>query len=284
MHDKACIDFLQEYLPNLGYRWKGFRKVRKQVCKRINKRIKELKLGNILAYSEYLENHGEEMTLLDAVFNITISRFYRDRGVFDNIANDVFPSLAEKIRQNQQELIRCWSAGSASGEEAYTLTIIWKMAVLPESGKDLSLRIVATDRNAHLIERAEKGIYPGGALKELPGELKNQAFEKNENEYRIKNEFRQNVQFLEQDIRSELPEGTFDLILCRNLVFTYFQEDLQREVFQRIMTKLNPGGYLIIGNHESLPEGQEDLLLAEKCIYRKSYPFSESELLVTLCT
>jgi chemotaxis protein methyltransferase CheR len=147
------------------------------------------------------------------------------------------------------------------------------MAELPGHGKDLSLRIIATDRNAYLIERAENGIYPGGALKELPEEWKKQAFkqafEKRGDEYQIKKEFRQDVQFREQDIRSELPEGTFDLILCRNLVFTYFEEGIQRDVFQRIMTRLNPGGYLIIGNHESLPEGQEDLVRLEKCIYWK---------------
>ena len=74
MNDIACLNFLQHYLPKLGYRWKGFRKVRKQVCKRINKRIKELNLGNIQAYSEYLENHGEEMKVLDALFNITIRK------------------------------------------------------------------------------------------------------------------------------------------------------------------------------------------------------------------
>jgi chemotaxis protein methyltransferase CheR len=243
--------------------------VRNQVCKRINKRIRELDLADLQSYGEYVQNNGEEMKVLDALCNITISRFYRDRGVFDNITNEVFPALAEKARQNQQEQILCWSAGSASGEEAYTLTIIWNMAVLPEPGGDFSLRIIATERNAHRIERAEKGIYPGGTLKELPSEWKRQAFEIKENEYRIKSEFRQGVQFLEQDIRSELPEGTFDLILCRNLVFTYFQEDLQREVFQRLMTKLNPGGYLIVGNHESIPEGQEDLVRLEKCVYKK---------------
>lgn len=274
MHDKACISFLQQYLPKLGYRWKGFRKVRNQVCKRINKRIRELDLVDIQAYGEYMQNHGEEMKVLDTICNITISRFYRDMGVFDSIAKDIFPSLAEKVWQNQQEQIRCWSAGSASGEEAYTLTIIWNMAVLPETGKDLSLQVIATDRDAHLIERAEKGIYPGGALKELPQEWTKQAFEKKVNEYIIKNEFRQDVQFLEQDIRSELPEGTFDLILCRNLVFTYFQEELQRDVLQRIMTKLNPGGYLIIGNHESRPEGQEDLVRIEKCVYMKRDQFT----------
>jgi chemotaxis protein methyltransferase CheR len=181
MNDKACIKFLHHYLPKPGYRWKGFRKVRKKVCKRINKRIKELDVGNIQDYSEYLENHCEEMKVLDAICNITISRFYRDMGVFDIIAQDVFPALAEKARQDQQEQIRCWSAGSASGEEPYTLTIIWEMAVLPEPGRDLSLQIIATDRNAHLIERAEKGIFPGGTLKELPQEWQKQAFEKKEN-------------------------------------------------------------------------------------------------------
>jgi chemotaxis protein methyltransferase CheR len=269
MHDKDCINFLQHHLPKLGYSWKGFRKVRNQVWKRINKRMKELDLGNIQAYGEYLENHGQEIKVLDAMFNITISRFHRDRGVFGSIARDVFPSLAENVRQNQQEQIRCWSAGSASGEEAYTLSIIWEMAVLPDPVRDLSLQIIATDRSTHLIERAEKGIYPGGALKELPEEWKRQAFEKKENEYRIKNEFRRDIQFLEQDIRAELPDGTFDLILCRNLVFTYFQEDLQRYVYQRIITRLNPGGYLIIGNHESLPVGQKNMLCLEKCVYRK---------------
>ena len=269
MHDKACINFLQHYLPELGYRWKGFRKVRNQVCKRIYRRIKELNLAGIQVYTDYLENHREERKVLDAMFNITISRFYRDRGVFDSIASIVFPSLVEGAGQNQQEQIRCWSAGSASGEEAYTLTMIWKMADFPGPGRDLSLQIIATDRNAQLIERAEKGIYPGGALKELPQEWKNQVFEVNEKQYQIKNEFRQEVQFLNQDIRAELPEGTFDLILCRNLVFTYFQDDLQKDVLKRIMTKMSPDGYLIIGNHESLPEGQEDLVFIEKCIYRK---------------
>ena len=151
--------------------------MRNQVCKRIHKRMKELNLINIQAYSEYLDSHGEEMKVLDAICNITISRFYRDRRVFDSITNNVFPSLAEKAWQNRQEQIRCWSAGSASGEEPYTLAIVWKMAVLPEPGRDLSLKIIATDRDVHLIERAETGIYPGGALKELPQEWKDQAFE-----------------------------------------------------------------------------------------------------------
>ena len=270
MHDRAFIDFLQHYLPGLGYRWNGFRKVRKQVIKRIKKRMAELELGSIQAYRDYLEKHNSEMQVLDGLLNITISRFYRDRGVFDTIGTSIIPALAENALQNQQEQVRCWSAGSASGEEAYTLAILWEMAFLPESASDLSVQILATDRNDLMIERAEKGIYPEGTLKELPGEWKSQFFEKEENEYRIRDRFRQDVTFLKQDIRSELPDGTFDLILCRNLVFTYFREDLQHNIFRAILKKLNPGACLVIGNHESLPEGQEDLVQVQKCIYIKT--------------
>ncbi|MFO7933199.1 MAG: CheR family methyltransferase [Bacteroidales bacterium] len=301
MGDKDCIYFLRRHLPELGYRWEGFRKVRKQVCKRINRRIRELDLENIHAYREYLESHGEEMNVLDGMCNITISRFYRDKGVFDSISSMVFPALIEQTREDRQgqtredrqgqtredwqgqtredrqgqaredrqEQIRCWSAGSASGEEPYTLTIIWNLAVPAEHKRGLSLQITVTDRDPHLIERAENGIYPGGALKELPWEWKERAFEKNDNDFRIRKEFRRDVRFLKQDIRSGLPEGTFDLVLCRNLAFTYFREELQREILQRIMTRLTPGGYLITGSHESLPEQREDLMRVEKCIYRR---------------
>jgi chemotaxis protein methyltransferase CheR len=103
----------------------------------------------------------------------------------------------------------------------------------------------------------------------MPPEWKARAFEKKENNFHLKKLFRQDVQFLEQDIRYDLPDGEFELILCRNLVFTYFQEVLQRETLHRMMTKLKPGGYFIIGIHESIPEEQNVLSPLGKCIYKK---------------
>ena len=95
------------------------------------------------------------------------------------------------------------------------------------------------------IERAKKGIYPERAFKDMPPEWKAKAFETRENNFHIKEFYQQDVQFLEQDIRKDMPEGEFELILCRNLVFTYFQDDLQREIYYRMMTKLKPGGIFI---------------------------------------
>jgi len=270
MHENDCVIFLQEFLPKLGYRWKGFRKVKKQVCKRIRNRIRELNLPDLLSYRQYLEIHKEEEKVLDSLCNITISRFYRDRMVFDRLATEILPLLAEKVVQNRQKHVRCWSVGCCSGEEPYTLQMIWKLSVLPRVEKDIPLRITATDRDCSLIGRAGKGIYPEGAFKDMPPEWKVQAFEKWENNFHIKEFFQQDVQFMEQDIRTDLPDGEFELILCRNLVFTYFQEDLQREIFYRMMTKLEPGGFFIVGIHESIPEGQDILIPVGKCIFKKN--------------
>jgi len=269
VHDTDCINFLQEVLPILGYRWKGFRKVRKQVCKRIHRRIGELELTGIHSYRQYLEHYKKEEKVLDSLFNITISRFYRDRVIFERLENEILPSLAEKAIRNRQKQIRCWSAGCCSGEEPYTLSILWKLQVLPRAEKDISLQITATDRDPSLIERAGKGMYPQGSLKDMLPEWKVRAFEKRENNFHLKEPFRHDVQFMKQDIRYDVPDGEFELILCRNLVFTYFQEDLQRETFDRMMTKLKPGGYFITGIHESIPEGQNVLIPFGKCIYKK---------------
>jgi chemotaxis protein methyltransferase CheR len=149
------------------------------------------------------------------------------------------------------------------------LQILWDLTVLPQVETAIPIRITATDRDGSLIERAKQGIYPAGALKDMPPEWKERAFVDRENKLQIKEIFQQDVQFLEQDIRKDMPEGEFELILCRNLVFTYFQDDLQQETFYRMMTKLIPGGFFIVGIHETIPEGQRILSPLGKCIYMK---------------
>lgn len=269
IHDDDCIRFMQKLLPELGYRWKGFRKVRKQVCKRIRHRLRELELPDLNSYHEYLETHREEEKVLDSLCNITISRFYRDKHVFDRLHSEILPLIAEKKSENQQKQVRCWSVGCCSGEEPYSLQILWKLGVMPQLATAIPFRITASDRDAFLIERAKKGTYPAGSLKDMPREWKARAFVNQDPGFQIKKLFQKDIQFVEQDIRMDMPEGEFELILCRNLVFTYFQEYLQLEIFHRMMTRLIPGGFFIIGIHESLPEGQDILIPFGKCIYMK---------------
>jgi len=114
------------------------------------------------------------------------------------------------------------------------------------------LRIFATDIDPQAIHRAERGYYRASSMKDLPTEWRTQAFVTIGDELCLKDEYRAAVTFIVQDIRELAPEGLFHLILCRNLVFTYFDETLQRKTMQRISDKLASGGALIIGNLESL--------------------------------
>ena len=253
--DPEGIEFLQWCLPRLRLRWPGFRKVRRQVYKRINRRLQELRLPTLDAYRDYLEDHPAEWATLDAFCWISISRFYRDDNVFEHLEREVLPQLAELalLRGGDGEL-RCWSAGCSGGEEPYTVSIIWQQC-LATRFPTLRLRIIATDIDGQAIMRAERACYSPSSLKQLPPEWRAQAFEATGEELCLKDAFRTSVTFAVQDIRECSPEGLFHLILCRNLVFTYFDERLQKETMHVFTDKLAPGGALIAGKLESLPQG-----------------------------
>jgi chemotaxis protein methyltransferase CheR len=214
-----------------------------------------LGLSDFSAYEVYLEVHPQEWRILDSMLPITISRFYRDRRVFDILSWRVLPSLAKEALLHGWNEVRCWTAGCCSGEETYTLQILWKHCVLPAIQKDLPLRIIATDIHQDMLKRAEEGKYLESSIKELPRELTKQAFVRSGGFYKVRQPYRENIEFIEQDIRLQLPEGRFHIIFCRNLVFTYFEEELQREILGRILEKLHRGGIFVIGIHESLPKG-----------------------------
>jgi len=270
MRDTECITFLQQVMPALHLQWRGFRKVKKQVCKRIERRIKTLGLSGLQSYREYLEDEQGEWAQLDGMCRITISRFYRDKGVFGHLREALLPELAERLRSKGEEGLRIWSAGCASGEEPYSLSIIWHME-LAAKFPELTVEIVATDSHPEMLTRAEKGCYLYSSLKELPRPLLESAFFVEEGRYCLKEEYKKTVTILRQDIRSKMPEEQFDIILCRNLVFSYFDESLQRKQLEKMRERLRPGGFLVIGTHESLPEGAPGFELQDSRpgIYRK---------------
>jgi chemotaxis protein methyltransferase CheR len=255
MAGEPCVEFLQWALPRLGMRWRGFRRVRSQVCKRIRRRMAELELGNFEGYRLRLESDPQEWAVLDSFCRITISRFYRDRCVFELIQERLLPEAAESVSVGP---VRCWSAGCASGEEPYTLSVLWKLG-LQAKYPAISLEVVATDADETMLERAHRACYPRATLRELPPEWVQTAFEPANDELCLRAEFREPVEFLQQDIRDAMPGGPFHLILCRNLVITYFDIELQARLLKDILDRLSGGGWLVIGAHEELPPGESPL-------------------------
>lgn len=252
MADADCVAFLQWALPRLGLRWKGFRKVHSQVCKRLKRRMNELELEGFAAYRSRLIADPDEWTAFDAMCHITISRFFRDSRVFEALAQRVLPEIAA-VATRERRQAHFWSAGCASGEEPYTLKIVWDLGAA--SGfPSVGCLIVATDVDGVMLERARKGCYAKGSLRELPEAYLMQGFERVGSLYCVRPLHREGVSFLFQDLRSEAPDGPFDLILCRNVAFTYFEPELQEEVLSHLVERLAVSGYLVIGAEERLPK------------------------------
>jgi chemotaxis protein methyltransferase CheR len=157
-------------------------------------------VGAAAAYRSHLEGHADEWAVLDELARITISRFNRDRGVFGALQADVLPALATAAVQRGSGTLEAWSAGCASGEEAYTVAIMWELELAPR--------------------------FPALALRAR-----------------------------RHDVRSPPPDRGFDLVMCRNLAFTYFDADLQRDTAGRLAGGLKPGVALVLGAHETLPDG-----------------------------
>ena len=138
-------------------------------------------------------------------------------------------------------------------EEPYTLRILWALR-LADHYPGLRLEIAATDADPAMLARARCAVYKRGSLRELPEDWIATAFDRAERGYRLRDEFRSGIRFLRQDIRQRMPAGPFDLVLCRNLAFTYFDAAEQRRVAARIARRMAGGGILLVGARERLPE------------------------------
>lgn len=252
--DADCVALLRDALPRLGLRWEGFRRVRRQVCRRIDRRCRELGLDGLAAYRERLETHPDEWAVLDRLCRVTISRYRRDRAVWVALERDVLPALAAAALRARRRTVRAWSSGCASGEEAYTLALSWHFAVAPRF-PGLRLRVLATDVDDTVLERARRACYPPGSLRELPATWRAEAFVERDGLACLLPAYREGVHLARHDVRRAPRPGPFDLVLCRNLAFTYFADDVQREVGASLATVLRPGGALVVGVHEELPDG-----------------------------
>jgi chemotaxis protein methyltransferase CheR len=240
--DRACVAFLQWALPRLHLRWAGYRKVRRQVCRRLARRLAELGLPDLDAYRARLEADPGEWAALAALTPITISRFARDRAVFDALEREVVPALARAAREAGRERLRAWSAGCASGEEAYTLALLWP-----------AMDVLATDVHPAVLERARRAAFQDSSLPELTPAERERGFARRGDEHVVRPEVAARVTVAAHDLCDPPPPGPFDLVLCRNVAFTYLAPARQRAVLGGLAAALRPGGALVIGLHEALP-------------------------------
>jgi len=251
-------EFLRRVLPPLGLAPKPHH--RRALRRKLARRLEGLGLSEWADYAALVERDAAERAALAPLLTVTISRFWRNRAFWECLAEIVLPGLCAG------EEPRAWSCGCASGEEPYSLAILWR-----EVCSQRPLNLLATDLDPAVLARAAEGLYQAGSLRELPPPLRERYFAQELGGLRLGPEIRAAVTFRRHDLlREEMPEGGFDLILCRNLAFTYFGPRAQVEVARRLAAALRPGGWLAVGRKERLPEGVAGLVPAD-CpgLYRK---------------
>jgi chemotaxis protein methyltransferase CheR len=252
----------------LGLDERGYRRTRGSVRKRLSRRLRELGLESLGDYQRYLGAHPAEWTWLDACCRITISRFGRDAVVFDALLKTYLPECAAAAQALGRRSLRLWSAGCASGEEPYSLGLGWHIE-LAHRFPALALEVLGTDADPTVLERACRGEYSAASLSELPERFRRIGFEPRSERWRVASRYREGIHFQQADLREAVAEGPFDLICCRNLAFTYFNESVQREVARAFAGALSPGGILVVGRGEHLPEGALRLTQREPCFYAR---------------
>jgi chemotaxis protein methyltransferase CheR len=216
--------------------------------RRLAVRMRARGTADYAAYSALLDGDAAEYEHLLDTLTINVTKFFRNMDTWDAVRESVLPHL---FARNDRQL-RVWSAGAASGEEAYTVSML-----LHDHGRRTGqvervgrFRIVGTDIDRRSLEAARAGEYPELSLTETPEEFREEWFSPGP-PFRLRAEARRNVSFLRRDLISEEPEREQHLILCRNVVI-YFDREIQERLFQIFYESLVPGGFLVLGKVETL--------------------------------
>src|SRR6266542_2865386 len=202
-------------------------------------------------YVRYLDENPQEQELLSSEFLIGVTNFFRDPAAWDALRDKAIPALfAERPNGGQ---LRAWIPGCSTGEEAYSLAVIFKEALAKARPKvSFSLQIFATDLDRHAIEKARQGVYPANISSDVsPHRLSRFLVKQQDGTFRVNKEIRETVILAQQDVTREPPFTRMDIVVCRNLLI-YLESELQRRLIPLFHYSLQPGGILFLGTSETI--------------------------------
>jgi chemotaxis methyl-accepting protein methylase len=225
--------------------------------RRIAVRMAHLNIKSPEKYCDLLESEPDEaVSLLDAIA-INVSHFFRDPAVYDLLEDVLIPEMLNETISKGDNKFRAWSAGCACGEEAYSIAILLHQ-ILDDGFEKIDPLIFATDIDRSALDSAAHGCYQRSSLEYTRLGVVDKYFKQCDDKFKVNDFIREMVKFSIDDLLSakryapgESIFGEFDLILCRN-VLIYFEKQQQLQVIERLLQALAPGGYLVLGQAESL--------------------------------
>ena len=244
---KLLSDLIYNYC---GLTFTGSQKILFQ--KRVKSRVEKLRLSSFKEYYQFLKydpKKEEELKTLVDILTVNETYFFREPAQFDALLNSVLPELAKSGYKN----IKIWSAACSTGAEPYTIAILLKEKQPLDSS--FKIDIIGTDISISALEEARKGIYTETAFRTTPPEYKNKYFTKTpDGYYQIKPEIKRMVTFRYLNLLNKTQMSmmkNIHVIFCRN-VLIYFDVEAKKKVVESFYQSLVKGGYLFIGQSESL--------------------------------
>ncbi|EHP86028.1 MCP methyltransferase/methylesterase, CheR/CheB with PAS/PAC sensor [Geobacter metallireducens RCH3] len=223
--------------------------------RRIERRMGIHQIDSIAGYVRYIQANHQELELLFKEFLIGVTSFFRDPAAWENLKNEVIPDLLASHPEGG--VLRAWSAGCSTGEEAYSLAIIFREVLEQVKPKaHFSLQVFATDLDRDAIDKARLGLFLPNIASDVSAERLNRYFVKDEDGYRIKKEIREMVTFATQNVITDPPFTKLDILICRNLLI-YLDVEMQKKLLPLFHYVLNPGGVLFLGSAETLGASAE---------------------------
>ncbi len=217
--------------------------------RRIERRMGVHKIEKILSYVRLLQENPKELEILFKELLIGVTSFFRDSTTWEILEKTILPAIINN--QNDGSVLRAWVAGCSTGEEAYSLAMVFKEALEktnPHAG--ISLQIFATDLDNEAIESARKGIFPENISADVSPKRLSRFFVKTDEGYRINTEIREMVVFAKHNIILHPPFTKIDILTCRNLLI-YMDAELQKKLLDLFYYSLNSQGYMVLGSAET---------------------------------
>jgi two-component system CheB/CheR fusion protein len=243
----AQLEGLLEHLrDSRGFDFSGYK--RATLERRIKKRMSEVGVGSYGEYVDHLQANPREFAELFNTILINVTGFFRDPDAWDYLARETVPKLIEEIPA--EEPIRVWSAGCASGEEAYTAAIVLLEAIGEEEFKR-RVKIYATDVDEEALTEARAALYSEKALEDMPEDLRSRYFVESGRGYSFRPDLRRSVIFGRNELLQDAPISRIDLLICRN-VLMYFTVEAQSRILGQLNFALRDRGFLLLGKSEML--------------------------------
>lgn len=249
-------------------------KGKKELVKaRLGKIIRQREFQSFGQYYEHVINDtsGHELTILLDSISTNLTYFFREPQHFKLLTGKALPEVMRRKETSRKKVLRFWSAGCSSGEEAYSIAIAVQEALT--GAQDWQVKILASDISTKVLTRANAGIYDEKRLEPIPYELKRRYFQKGSNRwkgyFKAKQELRNVVTFVRLNFMEDFHFAEpFDLIFCRN-VMIYFDHTVKETVVAKFFRYLAVGGYLFIGHAESLTGVKHQFRYIQPSIYQK---------------